>query len=71
MATLRNPTEEDKRNARKVGKLPKKPKKPKQSATLSTLEGYVSRHNNWTDKIKEMAARYKKANTLKKQVFGK
>lgn len=71
MATLRNPSADDMRNARKVGKLPKKPKKPKQSASLNTLENYVSKHNAWTDKIKDMAGRYKKANGLKKSIFGR
>jgi hypothetical protein len=67
---LKKVTEEAKRDARKVGKLPKAPKKPKQSASVTTLENYVARHNAYVEKINAMAAKYRKAGALKKQIFG-
>jgi uncharacterized FlgJ-related protein len=70
MSTLKKLSEAVKAEARKAGKLPKAPKKPKQSATLKTLEAYVTRHNAYVDKVQAMAAKYRKASALKKTVFG-
>lgn len=56
--------------ARKAGKLPKAPKKPKQSASLAALESYKSRHAAYTKKISDLAAKARKKETLKKQIFG-
>jgi len=69
MATLKQLSESTKSEARKAGKLPKAPKKPRQSASVATLERYVERHNNYVDKVNAMAAKYKRAATLKKAIF--
>lgn len=67
--SLKQLSEKDKAAARKVGKLPKAPKKPKQSASVATLENYVARHNAYVDKIKEMARKNAKKDSLRKQIF--
>jgi hypothetical protein len=71
MSTLKSLSETTKADARRAGKLPKAPKKPKQSATVRALENYVIRHNAYVDKINAMAAKYKRAGTLKKAIFGR
>ena len=68
--SLKKISESTKAEARKSGKLPKAPKKPKQSASLMTLENYIARHNSYVDKIQAMAAKYRKAASIKKQIFG-
>ena len=68
--SLKKLSETTKAEARKAGKLPKAPKKPKQSATLKTLEAYITRHNAYVDKVTAMAAKYRKSHTLKKTIFG-
>jgi len=67
---LKKVSEQAKSDARKVGKLPKAPKKPKQSASLTTLENYVARHNAYVDKVNAMAAKYRKSSAIKKKIFG-
>jgi hypothetical protein len=68
--SLKKLSEATKSEARKAGKLPKAPKKPKQSASLSALNNYVTRHNAYVDKVQAMAAKYRKAASLKKSIFG-
>lgn len=67
---LQKISESDKQLARKVGKLPKAPRKPRQSASLTTMENYIARHNNYVKKIKEMASKARKKEQLKKQIHG-
>lgn len=69
--SLKKLSETTKAEARKAGKLPKAPKKPKQSASLSTLNNYVIKHNAYVDKVNAMAAEYRKAASLKKAIFNK
>jgi hypothetical protein len=71
MSTLKSLSEATKAEARKAGRLPKAPKKPKQSASVSALESYVVRYNAYVDKIQAMATKHKRANTLKKAIFGR
>jgi hypothetical protein len=68
--SLKKLSESTKAEARKAGKLPKAPKKPKQSASLMALTNYMDRHNAYCDKVNAMAAKYRKAASLKKQIFG-
>jgi hypothetical protein len=68
--SLKKLSESTKAEARKAGKLPKAPKKPKQSASLMALENYIARHNAYCDKVSAMAAKYRKAASIKKQIFG-
>lgn len=63
-------SESDKSLARKVGKLPKAPRKPKQSASLKVMENYIARNNAYVKKIKDMAAKSRKKEALKKQIHG-
>lgn len=69
--SLKKLSETSKAEARKVGKLPKAPKKPKQSASLTTLNNYIVKHNAYVDKVNAMAAEYRKAATIKKAIFGR
>lgn len=69
MATLKKLDPEKKRLARKIGKLPAAPKKPKRGASLSAMENYVSRYNDYVDKIHNKAAQASKLHTLQKQIF--
>lgn len=71
MATLKQLSESTKAEARKAGRLPKAPKKPKMSASVNALESYVARYNAYVDKVQAMAAKYRKAGTLKKAIFGR
>lgn len=63
-------TAEQIRLARKAGFKKKAPKKPKQSASLATLEGYVSRHNDWAKQLKAAISAGKKREALKKAIRG-
>lgn len=67
---LQKVSESDKAMARKVGKLPKAPRKPKQSSSDTVLQNFISRNNNYVKKIKDMASRARKKESLKKQIFG-
>jgi hypothetical protein len=67
---LQKISESDKQLARKVGKLPKAPRKPRQSASVTVMENYIARHNHYVKKIKDMAARARKKEALKKQIHG-
>jgi hypothetical protein len=67
---LKKVSEATKAEARKAGKLPKAPKKPKQGASLATLEAYMVKHNAYIDKVNALAAKYRKASSIKKQIFG-
>jgi len=66
---MKTVSEKIKAEAKKAGKLPKAPKKPKQSASLTTLENYKRRHDSYVKKISEMAAKARKKESLKKQIF--
>ena len=59
MAAIKKLSAEELRKARKSGFKRKKPKKPKASASLTVLENWVSRYNQWVDdakaKIKQAA----------------
>lgn len=57
------------RKARKAGFKRKAPKKPKKSASLSTLESYVSRHNEWAKSLKEAGRSLDKKAKLVKAIF--
>lgn len=67
---LQKISESDKQLARKVGKLPKAPRKPRQSASVTTMENFIARHNAYVKKVKDMAARARKRESLKKQIHG-
>lgn len=58
------------RLARKAGFKKKAPKKPKQSASLSTMESYVSRYNDWCKQARQKISDGKKRENLKKQIRG-
>jgi hypothetical protein len=63
-------SESTKALAKKAGKLPKAPKKPKANASLTSLEGYKTRHAAYVKKINELASKARKKESLKKQIFG-
>jgi len=67
---MKKVSEATKAEARKAGKLPKAPKKPKQSASVTTLENYKRKYDAYTRKISELAAKARKKESLKKQIFG-
>jgi len=67
---MKKVTEKAKAEARKAGKLPKAPRKPKQTATISALESYKRRHDEYVRKINELAAKARKKESLKKSIFG-
>lgn len=62
--------ESEKALARKVGKLPNAPRKPKQTASVSVMENFIRRHNEYVRKIKDMAGRARKKESLRKQIHG-
>ena len=70
MATLLKLSAEELRKARKAGFKKKAPKKPKLSSSLSTMEGYVSRHNDWVKQARTKIAENKKREGLRKQIQG-
>lgn len=55
--------------ARKAGFRKKKPKKPKRSASLATMQNYVSRYNGWMAEMRSKISDYKKREALKKRIF--
>lgn len=61
MATIKKFSAADLAAARKAGYKKKKPKKPRAGASLSVLENYVARYNEWIDgartKIKEKSSK--------------
>lgn len=63
-------SESTKALAKKAGKLPKAPKKPKTNASLAALENYKVKHAAYTKKISDLAAKARKKESLKKQIFG-
>ena len=63
-------SESTKALAKKAGKLPKAPKKPKTSASLTALENYKSKLASYHKKISDLAAKARKKESLKKQIFG-
>lgn len=63
-------SEKTKAEAKKAGKLPKAPAKPKQSASVATLENYKRKHDAYVKKVSELAAKARKKEALKKQIFG-
>jgi hypothetical protein len=67
---LNKVSETDKAMARKAGKLPKAPRKPKQTASLATMENFIRRYNAYVSKVKDMAAKARKREALKKQIHG-
>lgn len=69
MATLIKVSSEEIRKARKAGVKKKAPKKPKKSASLSVLENYVARHNDWAKTIKEAGRSLDKKAKLAKTIF--
>ena len=58
------------RLARKAGFRKKAPKKPGRGASLTVLENYVSRHNNFVKEVKAAAAKARKLTSMQKQIFG-
>jgi hypothetical protein len=67
---MKTVSEKTKSEARKVGKLPKAPRKPKQSASVTALESYKRRFDAYAKKLSDMAAKARKKESLKKQIFG-
>jgi hypothetical protein len=67
---MKTVSEKIKAEAKKAGKLPKAPKKPKQSASVTTLENYKRKHDAYVKKVSDLAAKARKKETLKKQIFG-
>jgi len=67
MATLKKVSAEEIRQARKGGYKGKAPKKPK-NKTVTTLESYISRYNDWVDRVKAASKDFKKLESLKKQI---
>jgi len=65
MATISKLTDIELRAARSAGYKAKRPKKPKGGATLTVLENWVGRYNEWVRKAKAKTAE-KKAKTTKK-----
>jgi len=61
-------TAEELRKARKSGFRKKAPKKPKTSASVSTLESYVSRFNAYVDEMKAKAKETDKKDKLLKEI---
>lgn len=59
---------EDLRQARKAGKVPSRPKKPKQSSSLTVLDNYLRRYNEWVKKVKAMASDGRRKETVKKKI---
>lgn len=70
MAALLKVSESEKSLARKAGKLPKAPKKPKRNASLTVLDNYITRHNDYVKKIKDRAAKSRRKEAVLKQIFG-
>jgi len=70
MASITKITTEDKRLARVGGFKRKAPKKPKAGATVSSLENYIGRYNDWAKECKSRAAEGRKKDNLKKMVMG-
>ncbi len=64
---LKTFSEEQKRKARKMGFKSKAPKKPKASASLTSLENWQSRYNDWIDRMKAKAQDFDKRETDKKK----
>lgn len=60
-------SEEQKRKAQKMGFKSKAPKRPKASASLTTLENWQSRYNDWVDRMKAKASEFDKAEADKKK----
>lgn len=69
MATLIKVSSEEIRKARKAGFKRKAPKKPKKSASVSVLENYISRHNEWAKELKAAGKNVDKKKTLLKTIF--
>jgi hypothetical protein len=74
MATLMKITPEQLRQAKKCGFKRKAPKKPKRGATVSAMENYIVRYNEWVKAAKSCKSQKetlaRKKATLKKQIFG-
>ena len=68
MATLKSISTKELSEARKAKFRRKKPKKPKQSATLSAMESYIERYNQWVSDAKEKAKEYRAKEVLKKKI---
>jgi len=60
-------TSDDKRRARLAGFKKKAPKKPK-GKSENSLEGYLSRYNDWVKEMKSKAGEGKKLDDLRDQV---
>jgi len=68
MATLAKITPADLSAARKAGFKKKRPKKPRASASLTTLENYVVRYNQWVkDARAKVSEKRTKMNNEKKR----
>jgi hypothetical protein len=68
MATISSISTEELRLARKGGFKNKKPKKPNGKASLSTLQNWVTRYNQWVKDAKKRASEYKTAQKLKDSI---
>jgi hypothetical protein len=68
--SLKSVSAETMRKAAAFGKVPKPPKKPKKSASITTLENYIARHNAWAKRVHDMASQGAKEASLRKTIFG-
>lgn len=64
---LKTFSEEQKRKARKMGFKSKAPKSPKASASLTSLQNWESRYNDWVDRMKAKAQDFDKRESDKKK----
>jgi len=60
MAAISSISDSDLRAARSAGFKRKKPKKPKASASLSSMENFITRYNAWVKAAKDKIAAKKK-----------
>jgi len=67
MATANKISQSELSQARKAGFKRSKPKKPKASASLSSLENYITKYNNWVRAAKDKIASKKQKETDKKR----
>lgn len=68
MALHKKPTSDQIRDARKGGYRTKRPRKPKAGASLTVLENWETRYNDWCKGITEGASNGKKRENLKREI---
>jgi len=68
MPLHKKPTSEEIRDARRGGYKNKRPNKPKAGASLTVLENWETRYNNWCDGVKDGAKAGVKRDNLRKEI---